>query len=104
MPPLERQVLDALPFTVYTVDLDGRITYANHSPTRFAQPNGAPPRAGEQDAAGVSIWDAMADVATREQIEQAMATLREGRASSVAWETPRNTPTEERICLVQMSA
>jgi PAS domain-containing protein len=37
MPPLERQVLDALPFTVYTADLEGRITYMNRSSARAAQ-------------------------------------------------------------------
>ena len=42
MPPLERQVLDALPITIYTVDLDGRITFMNRSWSRFAQSNGAP--------------------------------------------------------------
>ena len=41
MPPLERQVLDALPFTVYTVDLDGRVTYTNRSSARLVQSNGA---------------------------------------------------------------
>ena len=104
MPPLERQVLDALPFTVYTVDLDGRITYTNRSWARFAQSNGAPQPGDEDAVIGVPIWDAIADVATRDQIEQAMATLREGRAPSVAWEFPRSSPAEERIFLMQVSA
>ena len=97
MPPRERHVLDALPFTVYKVDLDGRITYMNRSSTRFAQTNGSP-SLGEEDAVvGVPIWDAIADVATRDQIEQAMATLREGRAPSLAWEFSRSSPAEERV-------
>jgi signal transduction histidine kinase len=88
MPPsLERQVLDALPITVYTVDLDERITFTNRSPL-----------------VGASIVEALADVATRDQIEQAMATLREGRASSIAWEIPRSSPVEERVFLMQVSA
>src|SRR5258705_7551517 len=104
MPPLERHVLDALPSIVHAVDLDGRITYMNRSSTRFAPSNGASP-IGDGDAAiGVPIWDVLADVATRDQMEQAMATLREGRASSVAWEFPRNSPAEERTYLTQVSA
>ena len=42
MTSLERQVLDALPMTIYTVDLDGRITFMNRSWARFSQNNGAP--------------------------------------------------------------
>ncbi len=104
MPPLERQVLDALPFTVYTVDLDGRITYMNRSSARVAQASGAPQLGDEDAVIGVPVWDAIADVATRDQIEQAMATLREGRASSVAWEFRRGSPAEERIYLMHVSA
>ena len=104
MPSLERQVLDALPMTIYTVDLDGRITFMNRSWARFAQSNGAP-QLGEEDAViGTSIWEAIADVATRDQIEQAMAVLREGRASSITWEFPCSSPVEERIFLMQVSA
>jgi signal transduction histidine kinase len=104
MPPLERQVLDALPITIYTVDLDGRITFMNRSWARFAQSNGAPQLCDEGTVLGTSIWEAISDVATREQIEQAMATLREGRAPSVAWEFPCSSPVEERIFLMQVSA
>ena len=104
MPSLERQVLDALPMTIYTVDLDGRITFMNRSWARFAQSNGAPQLGEEDTVIGTSIWEAIADVATRDQIEQAMATLREGRASSIAWEFPCSSPVEERIFLMQVSA
>ncbi len=89
MPPLERQVLDALPFTVYTADLEGRITYVNRSSARAAQGNGAPQPGDEEAAIGVPVWEAIANAATRDQIEQAMATVREGRAPSVAWEFSR---------------
>jgi signal transduction histidine kinase len=104
MPPLERQVLDALPMTIYTVDLDGRITFMNRSWARFAQSNGAPQLCDERTVIGTSIWDAISDVATRDQIEQAMASLREGRATSIAWEFPCSSPVEERIFLMQVSA
>jgi signal transduction histidine kinase len=104
MPPLERQVLDALPMTIYTVDLDGRLTFMNRSWARFAQSNGAPQLCDEDTVLGTSIWDAIADLPTREQIEAAMETLREGRATSVAWEFPCSSPVEERIFLMQVSA
>ena len=104
MPPLERQVLDALPITAYAVDLDGRITFTNRSSARVAQSNGTPPLGDADAAIGDSIWDALAEVANRDQIEQAMATLREGRASSVAWELRRGSSDEEHIFLVQVSA
>ena len=104
LPSLERQVLDALPITIYTVDLDGRITFLNRSWGRFAQANGAPQLCDERAMLGSSIWDAITDPAVRTQVEQAMATLREGRATSLSWEFPCSSPTEERIFLMQVSA
>src|SRR5687768_119316 len=101
---LERLVLDAVPVTVYAVDLDGRITLTNRAWSRFAQANGAPQLADEPSVLGMSIWSAMSDVTSRQQIEHAMATLRAGRAQSVAWEFPCNSPEEERIFLMQVSA
>ena len=65
-PAFERTVLDALPLTVYTVDLDGRITSANRSWSRFAASNGAGHLADEATVAGTSIWDALLDSASRE--------------------------------------
>src|SRR5215208_742599 len=94
MTSLERQVLDALPMTIYTVDLDGRLTFMNRTWARFAQSNGAPPLCDEDTVLGTSIWDAIADLATRERIEAAMETLRAGRATSVAWEFPCSSPVE----------
>jgi signal transduction histidine kinase len=104
MPPLERQVLDALPITVYAVDLDGRITFMSRPWARVAQSNGTPQLGDGEAVIGDSIWDAFADVVTRDQIEQAMATLREGRASSVSWEFRCDLPVEERMFLMQVSA
>ncbi|PYP75723.1 MAG: hypothetical protein DMD35_20785 [Gemmatimonadetes bacterium] len=104
MTSLERQVLDALPMTIYTVDLDGRITFMNRSWARFAQSNGAPQLGDEETVIGTSIWEAIADIASRDQIEQAMATLREGRAASIAWEFACSAPAEERTFLMQVSA
>jgi signal transduction histidine kinase len=99
----ERQVLDALPITVYTVDLDARITSANRTWTRFAQANGAPQIADEQAVIGMTIWSAMADQAPRDQVERAMALLRTGRAQVVSWEFPCSSPETERIFLMQLT-
>lgn len=104
MQPLERQVLDALPITIYTVDLDGRLTFLNRSWSRFAQAHGAPQLCDERAVLGASIWDAITDPAVRHQIEAAMATLSEGRATSLSWELPCSSPTEKRIFLMQLSA
>jgi signal transduction histidine kinase len=103
-PPFERQVLDALPVTVCTVDLGGRITFLNRAWARFAQANGAPPSSGESAVQGSSIWDAITDAGMRRQMEQAMATLRDGRAASLSWELPWGSPPGERIFLMQVSA
>lgn len=100
---LERQVLDALPMTIYTVDLDGRITFLNRTWSRFAQSNGAPQLCDEGAVIGASIWSAIVDPTVRTQLEQAMVTLREGRAASLSWEFPCSSPTEERIFLMQVS-
>ena len=101
---LERRVLDALPVTVYSVDLDGRITFVNRTWSQFAQANGAPHMCDERAILGASIWDAITDAGVRSELEQAMATLREGRATSLSWEFPCSSPTEERIFLMQVSA
>jgi signal transduction histidine kinase len=103
-PVLERQVLDALPITVYTVDVEGRLTFVNRSWARFAQANGAPQLCDERAVLGASIWESITDKQVRRQIEQAMASLREGRATTVSWEFPCSSPTEERIFLMQVSA
>ena len=103
MTAFERQVLDALPLTVYTVDLDGRITSANRAWSRFAADNGAAQLAAEADVMGASIWDAMSDRASREEVERAMELLRAGRAPVVTWEFPCNSPDEQRVFLMQIS-
>jgi signal transduction histidine kinase len=102
--PFERRLLDALPITIYAVDLDGRITFLNRSWARFAQANGAPQLCDEKAVLGSSIWDAIRDAGVRTQVEQAMATLREGRGTSLSWEFPCSSPTEERVFLMQVSA
>ena len=46
-PPFARRLLDALPFTIWSVDLEGRITAVNSAWARFASDNGAPDIAPE---------------------------------------------------------
>jgi signal transduction histidine kinase len=103
MAVFERQVLDALPITVYTTDLEGRITSANRAWSRFARANGAPPLAVEGAVVGRSIFDAISDPAAREQIERTLTILRTGRAPAVRWEFPCNSPDQERIFLMQVT-
>ena len=103
MAVFERRVLDALPLTVYTVDLEGRITSANRSWSQFARANGAPALAEEQALVGASLWDALEDAGARDQVERAMELLRTGRSQAVTWEFPCSSPTEERVFLMQIS-
>ena len=103
-PPFSRQLLDALPLTVWSIDLDGRITSANRSWTRFASENGAPGIATEDAVLGHSIFDSVSDGMAREQIEHAMTLLRERRVPVVRWEFPCHSPTEERVFLMQVTA
>lgn len=101
---LARAVLDALPLTVWTVDLAGRVTSVNRSWARFAAANGAPALADAGVVRGTSIWDAVGgDPASRDQLERAMALLTDGRAPVVRWEFPCNSPDEERVFLMQLS-
>lgn len=103
-PPFARRLLDALPFTIWSVDLDGRITAANSMWSRFATDNGAPGIAAESAVLGCSVFDSVADDPSREQIERAMTLLRERRVPLVRWEFPCNSPSEERVFLMQVTA
>jgi C4-dicarboxylate-specific signal transduction histidine kinase len=103
-PALARRVLDALPLTIYSVDLDGRITAANAMWSRFAADSGAVELAAEREVIGCSIYDAMADEGARGQIRRAMELLRDDRIPTVRWEFPCSSPDEERIFLMHISA
>lgn len=96
-------VLDALPLSVWTVDLAGRVTGVNRSWARFAEANGAPALADPQHVLGTSVWDAIGDLAAREQLERAMALLADGHVPVVRWEFPCNSPDEERVFLIQLA-
>jgi PAS domain S-box-containing protein len=103
MTAFARAVLDALPLTVWACDLDGRITAVNRAWARFAEANGAPRLADPEAVVGRSVWDGIADPASREQLERGMALLRTGRAPFVRWEFPCDSPDEERVFLMQLS-
>ncbi len=103
MPDFARQVLDALPITVYTIDLDGRLTSANRSWSQFASDNGAPALAPESSVCGQSLWSAVADPSYRSQLQDAMELLRLGKAQRVSWEFPCSSPDEERVFLMQVT-
>jgi signal transduction histidine kinase len=90
---LERRVLDALPVTVYAVDLEGRITFVNRTGAE---------RADEHAALGSAIWDLLGGPAMRIQLEQAMSALRQG-GPSTSWELPLQSPTGEHAHLVQVA-
>lgn len=103
MQDFARQVLDALPITVYTIDLEGRITSANRSWSQFACDNGAPGLAQEDSFCGQSLWDSIGDNAYRDQLRGAMELLRLGKAPRVSWEFPCSSPDEERVFLMQIT-
>lgn len=94
-PSLERRVLDALPITVYAVDLDGRVTFVN----RAGAPSG-----DERAPLGSAVWDVVGDPAMRIPMEHAMVGLREGRDTPVSWELSLDSPPAGRVLLVQVGA
>jgi PAS domain S-box-containing protein len=96
----ERQVLDALPIALYTVDLEGRITTANRAWSRLVRGDGA---ADESASRGTAIWEALSDLATRERVEHAMTLLRTGRAAVVTWEFAPPGAGEDRAFLMQVT-
>ncbi|MBL8961374.1 MAG: PAS domain-containing protein [Gemmatimonadetes bacterium] len=103
MDDFSRQVLDALPLTIYTTDLEGRITSTNRSWSRFAADNGAPELVVETQVCGSSLWSAFAEPGYATQVRDAMAQLRSGSVQRVAWEFPCSSPTEERVFLLQVT-
>ncbi|MEO7514042.1 MAG: ATP-binding protein [Gemmatimonadaceae bacterium] len=103
MTELPQSVLDALPLTVYTTDLEGRITSTFGSWDCFAVENGAPALAEQSGVLGRTLWSAISDPANRTQVEQAFELLRTGKAARVSWEFPCNSPEQERVFLMQVT-
>jgi len=104
MSDFSRQVLDALPVTVYTIDLEGHITSANRSWSQFARDNGAPDDlVSEASVCGQSLWTSVSDSEYRAQLEGAMEILRTGKVPRVSWEFPCSSPDEERVFLMHVT-
>lgn len=102
--PFERQVLAALPMTIWTTDPDGRIVSTHGNWSRFALENGAADLARPVQVVGRSVFDAMTDRSSRDQAQRAMDLLRSGRTERVAWEFPCDAPWETRVFLMQVTA
>jgi signal transduction histidine kinase len=98
----ERQLLDALPVSIYALDLDGVLTSVHQASSRFSDDAGASIPVVRDDNRGMAIWDALRDSVSREQIEHGMRVLRTGHAPVVRWELER-TPQDHRASLAQMT-
>lgn len=94
----DARALDALPLSVYTVDLDGRITSASHRSRHGARDPGA------RAPAGQLVWDLLAPRSAREPIEDAMRLLRTGRVPVVSFELGGDAPDDEDVLLLQVAA
>ena len=98
----ERQLLDALPVSIYALDLDGNITSVHHAAHRFSDDGGPLAAAISDRGRGAAIWDAMPATMSRGQIEHGMQLLRTGRAPVVRWELER-APDDNHVSLAQMT-
>jgi signal transduction histidine kinase len=98
----ERQLLDALPLSIYAIDLDGHLTSVHPAAPRFSDDGGPLAAAMGDGSRGAAIWDAMRGTMSREQIEHGMQLLRTGRAPVVRWELER-APDDHRVSLAQMT-
>jgi len=98
----ERQLLDALPISIYALDLDGHLTSVHQAAHRFSDDGGPVAAAIGDSSRGATIWDAMRGTMSRDQIEHGMQLLRTGRASVVRWEIER-APDDHRVSLAQMT-
>ncbi len=97
----EHALLDALPVSVYSLDLDGHLTSVRRASTRFSE-DAVPLTVITGDGSrGTPIWDAMRDTMSRDQIEHGMQLLRTGRAPVVQWELERSP--DDRVLLAQMT-
>ena len=99
---LERQLIDAVPVSIYALDLDARLTSMHLAAPRFGDDGGAGSQSAAEENRGRPIWDAMRGRLSREQVEHGMRLLRAGRAPVVRW---RLGPTshDQRALLAQMT-
>jgi signal transduction histidine kinase len=98
---LERQLLDAIPATIYTLDLDGRLTSVHSASTRSADEGtqGTHPHEG----IGNPLWEILDPAFSRDHVDHAMRHLRAGRAPVVRWEIETHGD-DRRTLLAQMTA
>jgi len=98
----EHALLDALPVSIYTLDLDGHLTSIHQAPPRFSEDGGPLAIIVGDGSRGTPIWDAMRGTMSRDQIEHGMQLLRTGRAPVVRWELERG-PHNDRVSLAHMT-
>jgi signal transduction histidine kinase len=103
MDVFEQHVLDALPFRICTVDLEGRITSANQSWSAQPLRADAPGADAERSIVGAPLARTVADERSRAQIERAMELLRTGRAQTVSWESTAGASDGDHVFLMQVS-
>ncbi len=98
----EHPLLDALPVSIYALDLDGNLTRVHQAQPRFSEDGGPLAVTVGDSSRGTPIWDAMRGTMSRDQIEHGMQLLRTGRAPVVRWELDR-TPDDHHVALAQMT-
>ena len=98
----ERHLLDAIPVSIFALDLDGHVTSAHPAASKFFDDGTLPLPSTLGDVRGTLIWNALPAAVSREQVESGMRLLRTGHASVVRWELDR-TPEDHRATLAQMT-
>ena len=98
----EHSLLDALPVSIYALDLDGHLTNVRQAAPRFSEDGGALTVTIGDSSRGTPVWDAMRGAMSRDQIEHGMQQLRTGRAPVVRWELERGLK-DDHVVLAQMT-
>lgn len=98
----ERQLLDALPVSIYALDHDGHVTTAHVAAPRFGDDGTAGAQSPSDDVRGQPIWEALRGRLSRHQAEHGMQLLRTGRATVVRLEL-NSAPDDRRALLAQMT-
>jgi signal transduction histidine kinase len=101
--PVERQLLDALPISAYTLDLDGRVVSIHQPSARFGSEFSTAAASHDEQTRDRPLWDVAPTVFSRDQVERAMTLLRTGRAPIVRWEVALATTADGHVLLTQMT-
>ena len=99
--PMERQLLDAIPATIYTLDPEGRLTSVHSPLARGGDDAGG--TATHDVVIGMPAWELRDPALPRDHVEHAMRHLRAGRAPVVQWEV-RSSADERSTLLAQMTS